>query len=95
MNIHKYKREKKSQEPFQSYLLTGQADLAKKVTLKGLMGFFFLFSLLIIIYFFKYETIVSRNGLSLGYSEQDTSSVRSKDSEFGKSANYRMTYIQN
>ena len=26
-------------------------------------------------YFFKYETIVSRNGLSLGYSERDTSSV--------------------
>ena len=25
--------------------------------------------------FFKYETIVSRNGLSLGYSELDTSSV--------------------
>ena len=29
----------------------------------------------ILIYFLKYETIVSRNGLSLGYSEQDTSSV--------------------
>ena len=26
-------------------------------------------------YFLKYETIVSRNGLSLGYSERDTSSV--------------------
>ena len=37
------------------------------------MGFFFLFYILI--YFLKYETIVSRNGLSLGYSEQDTSSV--------------------
>ena len=31
--------------------------------------------ILILIYFLKYETIVSRNGLSLGYSEQDTSSV--------------------
>ena len=41
----------------------------------GLMGFHFLFYTLIFIYFFKYETIVSRNGLSLGYSEQDTSSV--------------------
>ena len=39
------------------------------------MGFFFLFSLLILICFFKYETIVSTNGLSLGYSERDTSSV--------------------
>ena len=27
------------------------------------------------IYFFKYQTIVSRNGLSFGYSERDTSSV--------------------
>ena len=40
--------------------------------------FSFLFSLLILIYFFKYETIVSRNGLSLGYSERDTSSVGRK-----------------
>ena len=37
------------------------------------MGFFFLFYILI--YFFKYETIASRNSLSLGYSERDTSSV--------------------
>ena len=37
--------------------------------------FLFLFYILIYIYFFKYETIVSRNGLSLGYSEQDTGSV--------------------
>ena len=50
----------KSHEPFQSYLLTGQADSAKKV---------------ILIYIFKYETIVSRNGLSLGYSERDKGSV--------------------
>ena len=35
------------------------------------MGFDFLFYILIC----KYETIVSRNGLSLGYSERDTSSV--------------------
>ena len=28
-------------------------------------------------HFYKYETIVSRNGLSLGYSELDTSSVSS------------------
>ena len=35
------------------------------------MGFLFSF------YFFKYETIVSTNGLSLGYSERDTSSVSS------------------
>ena len=34
-------------------------------------GIFFPFTLLI----FKYETIVSRNGLSLGYSEQDTSNL--------------------
>ena len=40
----------KSHKPFQSYLLTGQADSAN-------------------------ETGVSRNGLSLGYSEQDTSTV--------------------
>ena len=56
-----YKKEKKSHEPFQSYLLTGQAQQAIWAE-----------SLYI---FFKYETIVSRNGLSLGYSEQDTSSV--------------------
>ena len=37
--------------------------------------FYFLFSILIFVYFFKYETIVSRNGLSLGYSERDTSNV--------------------
>ena len=41
-------------------------------------GILFLFSLLIFISFFKYETIVSRNGLSLGYSERDTSSVLCK-----------------
>ena len=29
-------------------------------------------------FFFVYETIVSRNGLSLGYSERDTSSVHTK-----------------
>ena len=39
------------------------------------MGFHFLFFILIFIYFFKYETIVSTNGLSLGCSERDTSSV--------------------
>ena len=39
------------------------------------LDFFSLFYILIIIYFFKYETIVSKNGLSLGYSERDTSSV--------------------
>ena len=39
------------------------------------MGFHFFFYSLIFIYFFKYETNVSRNGLSLGYSERDTSSV--------------------
>ena len=32
-------------------------------------------ALLILIYFSKYETIVSRNGSPLGYSEQDTSTV--------------------
>ena len=52
----------KSHEPFQSYLLTGQADSAN-----------FDSNL-----FLKYETIVSRNGLSLGYSERDTSSVTRK-----------------
>ena len=39
------------------------------------MGFHFLFYILIFIYFFKYETIVSRNGLSLWCSEPHTSSV--------------------
>ena len=39
-------------------------------------GIFFLFYILISIYSFKYETIVSRNGMSLGYSERDTCSVR-------------------
>ena len=34
-------------------------------------GIFFSF-----IYFLEYDTIVSINGLSLGYSEQDTSSVK-------------------
>ena len=44
----------------------------------GSQDFFFLYYyILIFIYFFKYENIVSRNGLSLGYSEQDTSSVLS------------------
>ena len=36
-----------------------------------------IFYILILINFFKYETIVSRNGLSLGYSEKDTISVTS------------------
>ena len=58
----------KPHEAFQSYLLTGQADSAKKAR-----GIFF--SLIILIHFLQYETIVSRNGLSLGYSERDTSSV--------------------
>ena len=49
----------------------------QQVTLKGLVGFFSLFYILIFIYFSKYETIVRRNGLSLGYSERDTSSVES------------------
>ena len=35
------------------------------------------FLLTMVSYLKKYETIVSRNGLFLGYSEQDTSSVRS------------------
>ena len=39
---------------------------------------FFLFYVLIFICFFNYETVVSRNGLSLGYSEGDTISVRIK-----------------
>ena len=37
------------------------------------MGFFFLFYTLVC--FFKYETIVRKNGSSLGDSEQDTFSV--------------------
>ena len=41
--------------------------------------FFFLIYILILIYFSKYETIVTRNGLSLGYSERDTSSVISNN----------------
>ena len=36
------------------------------------MGYFFFFMFM---FLFKCETIVSKNGLSLGYSEQDTSSV--------------------
>ena len=39
------------------------------------MGFFSLFDVLIFIYSLKYETIVSKNGLSLGYSKRDTCSV--------------------
>ena len=39
-------------------------------------GIFFLFYKLIFIYLFKYEIIVSRNDLSLGYSERDIRSVR-------------------
>ena len=39
------------------------------------MGFHFLYYILISIYFFKYETIASRNGLYLGHSKLDTSSV--------------------
>ena len=37
--------------------------------------YLFYIYIFIFIYFLKYETIVSRNGLSLGYSEQDTCSV--------------------
>jgi hypothetical protein len=37
--------------------------------------FFFLFSLLIFIYFFKYEIIVSISPLSFGHSDPDQSSV--------------------
>jgi hypothetical protein len=36
---------------------------------------FFLFSLLILIYFFKYETIVSSSALPFGHSDPDPSSV--------------------
>ena len=43
-----------------------------QVTLKGLVGYFFSF---MFIFLSKYETIASRNSLSLGYSEQDISSV--------------------
>ena len=43
-------------------------------------GILFLFSLLISFYFLEYETIVSRNDLSLGYSERDKSSVKSAGS---------------
>ena len=52
---------------------------SQQITLKGLMFFFSLFSLLYFIFylFFEYETIVSKNGLPLGYSERDTSSVQS------------------
>ena len=48
------------------------------------MGFFFsFFFFFFFFFFFKYETIVSRYGLSLGYSERDTSSVsQDVDSEF-------------
>ena len=47
-------------------MLTGQADSAKKASF---------FSLITLIHFFKYETIVGRNGLCLGYSERDARSV--------------------
>ena len=43
---------------------------------RALWILFFLFYTLFFIHFLKYETIVSRNGLSLWYSEQDTSSVK-------------------
>ena len=49
--------------------LAGNSDRARGI-------FFFLFYInQIFIYFLKYEIIVSRNGLSFGYLEQDTSSV--------------------
>ena len=57
--------------PNQPFWLNRPGQLAGNS--EGAHGIFF--STLIFIYFFKYETIVSRNGLSLGYSERDTSSV--------------------
>ena len=85
----------KSHKPFQNYQARpgrfsqkGWLGLVtRQVTLKGLVGFYFLFYTLIFIYFFKYETIVSRNGLSLGYSERETSSVQSQSS-------FRMSKLQ-
>ena len=56
----------KSHEPFQSYLLTGKADSAKKA---GYLHFHHRFYL---------KIGVSRNDLSLGYSKWDTSSVCGK-----------------
>ena len=50
----------------------GYTDMPDRITS---LGVFFLFSLLIFIYLLKCETIVSRNGLWLGYSQRDTSSV--------------------
>ena len=64
----KYKREKKIPRAL-SELPANWPDSEKA------RGIFFYLYTLILIYLFKYETIVSRNGLSLGYSERDTSSV--------------------
>jgi hypothetical protein len=64
----------KSHEPFQSYLLTGQADSAKKA-LKGVKGFENNFNGIYFHHNFYLKTGVSRNGLSPGYSERDIISV--------------------
>ena len=62
------------QKPNQPFWLNRPGQLAGNS--ERARGILFLFSLLIFISFFKYETIVSRNGLSLGYLEQDTCSVK-------------------
>ena len=68
MKIHAIEIIFKSHEPFQSYLLTGQANSAKKGFENNFNGIYFHNH-------FYLKTGVSRNGLSPGYSDRDTSSV--------------------
>ena len=57
-------------------MMKGWLDLASyQVTLKGLVGFENYFNGIYFHYNFYLKTDVSRNGLSFGYSERDTSSV--------------------
>ena len=71
----KYKRNLIPRVPIQSKMLVRPGNSEKTC------GIFFLFALLILV-FWKYETIVSINGLSLGYSEQGTCSVASRYGNF-------------
>ena len=79
----KYKRNKNPTSPFRVTCWLARPIQPKRLVRPGQLagnserscGIFFLFYIFIFIYFLKYETIVSRNGLSLGYSERDTSSV--------------------
>ena len=64
----KIQRTKKSHEPFQSYLLTGQAR--PRLGVRGI-----LFSLWFLFIFLKYETIARSSAWSFSHSDSDSSSV--------------------